>query len=114
LALTTRTLTAVEFEHLAVVPPELEWFANIRNIRTRRAYHNDVTDFVALPGSVHLKVCAPSHGRMSSRGVGIWKSATWRPPASGANWPPSPRSLIISVRKTPLPIILCRVCNGQN
>jgi hypothetical protein len=24
LALTTRTLTAVEFEHLAVVPPELE------------------------------------------------------------------------------------------
>src|SRR5437870_193601 len=50
LALTTRTLTAIEFEHLAVVPPELEWFANIRNTRTRRAYHNDVTDFCRFVG----------------------------------------------------------------
>ena len=50
LALMTRTLTTVEFEQLATVPPELEWFANIRNARTRRAYHNDVTDFCHFVG----------------------------------------------------------------
>ena len=60
LALTTRTLTAVEFEHLAAVPPELEWFANIRNARTRRAYHNDVTDFCRFVG-----ISAPEDGGVS-------------------------------------------------
>ena len=38
------TLTAAEFLGLAEVPPELEWFANIRNERTRRAYQQDVRD----------------------------------------------------------------------
>ena len=55
LALTTRTLTATEFEHLAAVPPALEWFANIRNMRTRRAYHNDVSDFAQF-----IAVCRSS------------------------------------------------------
>ena len=33
-----RALTAEEFRHLTDVPPEVEWFANITNPRTRRAY----------------------------------------------------------------------------
>ena len=33
-------LTAAEFQRLADVPPEVEWFANIRNRSTRRAYEN--------------------------------------------------------------------------
>ncbi len=33
---TTRTLTLTEFDQLAAMPPELEWFANIRNPNTRR------------------------------------------------------------------------------
>src|ERR1700677_1253839 len=33
-----RLLTAAEFQKLADVPPEVEWFANISNRHTRRAY----------------------------------------------------------------------------
>lgn len=45
-----RALTAVEFQGLAEVPPELEWFANITNEKTRRAYKNDVTEFSRFIG----------------------------------------------------------------
>ncbi len=48
--LNRRALTAAEFLGLAEVPPELEWFANIRNERTRRAYQQDVRDFTAFVG----------------------------------------------------------------
>jgi len=45
-----RALTAAEFQGLAEVPPELEWFANITNEKTRRAYKNDVTEFSRFIG----------------------------------------------------------------
>ena len=45
-----RILTAQEFQGLADVPPEAEWFANIENANTRRAYKNDVEDFMAFAG----------------------------------------------------------------
>jgi integrase/recombinase XerD len=45
-----RLLTAAQFRGLAEVPPELEWFANIDNARTRRAYQNDVKDFTRFLG----------------------------------------------------------------
>ncbi len=48
--LVARRLTAKEFQGLAEVPPELEWFANIPNQQTRRAYQNDVRDFMAFLG----------------------------------------------------------------
>jgi hypothetical protein len=35
---------------LAEVPPELEWFANIDNEKTRRAYQGDVGDFSGFVG----------------------------------------------------------------
>jgi integrase/recombinase XerD len=41
-------LTRKEFQALADVPPELEWFANIDNARTRRAYQIDLKDFTRL------------------------------------------------------------------
>jgi len=41
-----RALSAKEFLDLADVPPEIEWFANITNPQTRRAYHNDIKDFM--------------------------------------------------------------------
>jgi hypothetical protein len=31
---------------LADVPPEIEWFANITNPQTRRAYQTDLKDFM--------------------------------------------------------------------
>src|ERR1700733_11041837 len=45
-----RLLTATEFQKLADVPPEVEWFANISNRHTRRAYENAVKDFMRFTG----------------------------------------------------------------
>ena len=45
-----RLLTAAEFHRLADVPPEVEWFANLSNPSTRRAYENAVRDFMRFAG----------------------------------------------------------------
>ena len=45
-----RMLTAAEFQLLADVPPEVEWFANIENPNTRLAYQNDVKQFMQFVG----------------------------------------------------------------
>jgi|SRR6185503_6927453 len=45
-----RLLTQAEFQRLADVPPEIEWFANIKNDNTRSAYRNDVTTFMRFVG----------------------------------------------------------------
>ena len=45
-----RELADPSFYRLNDVPPELEWFANISNPNTRRAYRNDVSGFMALFG----------------------------------------------------------------
>ncbi len=45
-----RKLTSQEFHALSNVPAEVEWFANIENLRTRRAYRNDVHDFMQFLG----------------------------------------------------------------
>jgi len=45
-------LTAAEFQRLADVPPEIEWFANLSNPSTRRAYENAVKDFTRFTGIV--------------------------------------------------------------
>ena len=47
---TERLLTKTEFQTLADVPPETEWFANIENPNTRRAYKNDVNSFMRFLG----------------------------------------------------------------
>jgi integrase/recombinase XerD len=49
---TARLLTAAEFHRLADVPPEIEWFANLRNRSTRRAYENAIRDFMQFTGIV--------------------------------------------------------------
>lgn len=59
-----RLLTATEFQFLADVPAELEWFANIQNANTRRAYKNDVHDFMHFAGirePVELRQVKRSH-----------------------------------------------------
>ena len=45
-----RALTAKEFQGLADVPPEVEWFANLGNAETRRAYENALKDFMNFTG----------------------------------------------------------------
>jgi integrase/recombinase XerD len=44
------SLTEARFHQLAEVPPALTWFANIDNPQTRRAYQNDVEEFMAFAG----------------------------------------------------------------
>src|SRR5438552_2368036 len=45
-----RLLSKPEFQHLSEVPPEVEWFANLGNENTRRAYRNDVVSFMRFVG----------------------------------------------------------------
>ena len=45
-----RRLTSIEFQGLSDVPPEIEWFANIDNAKTRRAYKADMKDFFSFVG----------------------------------------------------------------
>jgi integrase/recombinase XerD len=46
----SRALTAAQFQGLSDVPPELEWFANLPDEKTRRAYQLDITDCSAFVG----------------------------------------------------------------
>ena len=57
-----RNLTPAEFQGLAEVPPELEWFANIDNEQTRRAYRKDVKEFSGFIG-----IAAPQEMRQITR-----------------------------------------------
>lgn len=43
-------LTAEQFQGLTAIPPEAEWFANLTNPNTRRAYKADVGGFMAFLG----------------------------------------------------------------
>lgn len=43
-------LTAAQFQQLADVPAAMTWFANIDNPQTRRAYQNDLQEFMAFSG----------------------------------------------------------------
>lgn len=59
-----RRLTSVEFQQLASVPAAVEWFANIDNPRTRRAYQNDLEDFcsfVGLTGADEFRAVTRAH-----------------------------------------------------
>ena len=57
-----RALTARQFHELADVPPEVEWFANIDNARTRRAYRIDLQDFMIFTG-----IARPEEFRLVTR-----------------------------------------------
>jgi integrase/recombinase XerD len=66
-----RLLTAAEFQGLADVPPALEWFANIPNAKTRRAYQTDIHDFMRFAGIVR-----PADFRQVTRAhVIAWRGA---------------------------------------
>jgi site-specific recombinase XerD len=59
-----RPLTAAEFQGLADVPAASEWFANIDNPQTRRAYQADLQDFmgfVQLQSADELRLVTRAH-----------------------------------------------------
>ena len=43
-------LTRAQFEQRSDIPPEDEWLANITNLKTRRAYKEDVREFIGFTG----------------------------------------------------------------
>ena len=47
-----RVLSAPEFQQLAQVPPEAQWFANLDSFQTKRAYQSDLRAFMAFTGIV--------------------------------------------------------------
>src|ERR1700730_11453387 len=64
LSVKTRLLTAAEFQRLADVPPEVEWFKNIRNPHTKRAYENAIKDFMLFTGikrPEEFRLVTPAH-----------------------------------------------------
>ncbi|UFQ96295.1 tyrosine-type recombinase/integrase [Pseudomonas wenzhouensis] len=79
-ALAERRLTAAEFQGLAEVPAAAEWFANLDNPRTRRAYQGDIEDFCSFLG-IH----APDQFRAVTRAhVLAWRSQQEQRGLSGA------------------------------
>lgn len=76
-----RALTASEFRELAEVPAEIEWFANIDNPRTRRAYQIDLAEFMAFVG-----IQRPEEFRIVTRGhVIAWRKTLEVRELSGAS-----------------------------
>jgi integrase/recombinase XerD len=79
-ATSSRALTAPEFHELAQVPPSAEWFANIDNPNTRRAYRNDLKEFMTFVG-----IAAPAELRLVTRGhILAWRKDLERRELAGA------------------------------
>jgi integrase/recombinase XerD len=74
-----RLLTAERFQRLAEVPPEIEWFANLGNPSTRRAYENAIQDFMRFTG-----IARPEEFRAVTRAhVIAWRDDLARRALSG-------------------------------
>lgn len=73
-------LTAAQFHQLADVPPEAEWFANLDNPRTRRAYQVDLRDFMSFTA-----IARPEDFRIVTRAhVLAWRKTLEARALSGA------------------------------
>jgi integrase/recombinase XerD len=75
-----RMLTAAEFHRLADVPPEVDWFANLTNPSTRRAYQTAVKDFMRFTG-----IARPDEFRTVTRAhVIAWRDELGRRSVGGS------------------------------
>ena len=76
-----RALTDAEFHNLNKVPKATQWFANIGNLNTRRAYRNDVKEFMAFVG-----IAAPEGLRFVTRAhIVAWHKDLDRRQLAGAS-----------------------------
>jgi integrase/recombinase XerD len=48
--ITSHSLSDAQFAALSAIPPEAEWFANVRNRHTRENYQRDIRQFIAFAG----------------------------------------------------------------
>ncbi len=73
-------LTAAQFQGLSEVPAAAEWFANLDNPRTRRAYQGDIEDFCGFLG-----IQSPEQFRVVTRAhVLAWRGQLEQRGLSGA------------------------------
>jgi hypothetical protein len=87
---TNRLLTADKFHQLADVPPEVEWFANISNPHTKRAYENAVKDFMRFTG-----IARPDEFRSVTRAhIIAWRDDLVRRRLGGSTIRPRLASLV--------------------
>ena len=67
---TAGALPLADFSALADIPPEIEWFANLDNANTKKAYERDVKEFLAF-----ATVATPTQLRQVSRAhVIAWRT----------------------------------------
>ena len=95
-----RALTASEFYKLTDIPPEIEWFANLRNPNTRKAYDTDLREFRQFFG-----IERPEEFRTITRAhVIAWRKDLERrlcaPTTISGNWRRCPPCLLIFVSRT--------------
>lgn len=89
-----RLLTAEDFLRLSEVPPEVEWFANLTNRCTRRAYENAIKDFMLFTG-----IEKPEEFRDVTRAhVIAWRDNLINRARSGQHDPASPSCTRVVVR----------------
>lgn len=73
----SRRLTAAQFHSISQVPELHQWFANLQNQRTRRAYRADITDFtqyIGISGPEEFAIVTRAHvlawrTELSNRGL---------------------------------------------
>ena len=89
-----RLLTEARFKVLADVPAELEWFANIGNTSTRRAYENALQDFMGFTG-----IRQPGEFRIVTRShVIAWRDDLVSPCSERHDGPPPVGRPLLFVR----------------
>jgi hypothetical protein len=87
-------LTALEFQGLAAVPHEAEWFANIDNPRTRRAYRIDIHEFMGFVG-----IGQPEEFRIVTRAhVLAWRKDLEGRELFGHHHPAQARGALLALR----------------
>ena len=67
ITVTRNGMTPAQFGDLAEVPPEIEWLANLTNPKTRRAYKNDVEEFIGFTGLRGIAELRDDHPRPCHR-----------------------------------------------
>ena len=89
-----RLLTVAEFHRLADVPPEIEWFANLDNPSTKRAYENAIGDFMRFAG-----IARPEEFRTVTRAhVIAWRDDLARRELERRHGPAPARGTVVAVR----------------
>ena len=74
-------LSAEQFQRLAQVPPEAQWFANLDSVQTKRAYQSDLRAFMIFTGIVQ-----PEEFRTVTRGhILAWRAELEKQGLAGAS-----------------------------